>query len=116
MSHWVDLAVRRSAATPRVLHAVATDHVLSVDPELTNDFGVYDEGWPRICEPDELVVDLALDGSGLSRKVEALLCQASQTSGLVDAVGIDRFTAWVASESFAPAPVAGSGGAGTMIR
>ena len=102
VSHWVDLAVRRSSATPRVLHAVATERALGVDDALTNDFGVYDEGWPRICEPEELVVDLALDGSELSRKVEALLCQASQTGGLVEAVGIDRFSAWVASECFAP--------------
>ena len=101
VSRWVDLAVSRSATTPRVLHAVATDRALSVDPALTNDFGVYDEGWPRICEPEELVLDIGLDGRELDRKVEALLCQASQTSGLVDAVGIDRFSAWVASECFA---------------
>ena len=41
VSHWVDLAVRRSSATPRVLHAVATDRALGVDDALTNDFGVY---------------------------------------------------------------------------
>ena len=104
VSHWVDLAVRRSTAAPRVLHAVATESALWVDEELTNDFGVYDEGRPRICEPDELVIDLALDGRELSRKVEALQCQASQTTGLVEAVGIERFSAWVASECFAPAP------------
>ena len=116
VSQWVDLAVRRTFATPRVLHAVATESALWVDEALTNDFGVYDEGRPRICKPEDLVVNLDLDGDELSRKVEALLCQASQTSGLVDAVGIDRFTAWVASECFAPAPMAGSVGTGTMLR
>ena len=60
-----------------------------------------------------MLIDLALQGTELSRKVQALLCQASQTGGLVDAVGIDRFTAWVASECFAPAP--GAGSAGTMV-
>jgi LmbE family N-acetylglucosaminyl deacetylase len=114
VSHWVDLAVRRSRATPTLLHAVATDAALAVDHELTYDFGVYGEGWPRICEPEELVVDLALAGSELSRKVQALLCQGSQTGGLVEAVGIDRFTAWVASECFAPAP-AHEAGSGTMV-
>jgi len=46
--------------------------------------------------------------------VQALLCQASQTGGLVDAVGIDRFTAWVASECFAQAPASEGGGVGRM--
>ncbi len=115
VSHWVDLAVRRSTAAPQVLHAVATENALWVDEALTKDFGVYDEGWPRICSPEDLVIDLGLDGDALSRKVEALLCQASQTQGLVEAVGIDRFTAWVASECFAPSPVAGSDGPGTML-
>jgi len=114
VSHWVDLAVRRSTATPTVLHAVATEAALAVDHQLTHDLGVYDEGWPRICDPGELVIDLALEGSGLSRKVQALLCQASQTGGLVEAVGIDRFTAWVASECFAPAPTPDADSAGTM--
>ena len=39
----------------------------------------------------------------LDRKVEALLRQASQTAGLVAAVGLERFRAWVATECFAPA-------------
>jgi LmbE family N-acetylglucosaminyl deacetylase len=115
VSQWVDLAVRRSTATPTVLHAVATEAALAVDHELTHDFGVYDEGWPRICGPEELAIDLALEGSELSRKVQALLCQASQTAGLVEAVGIDRFTAWVASECFATAPPPEAGSAGTMV-
>jgi len=116
VSRWVDLAVGRSTANPEVLHAVATENALWVDEALTKDFGVYDEGWPRICEPEDLVIDLALDGDALSRKVEALLCQDSQTSGLVEAVGLDRFTAWVATECFAPAPAAGSEASGTMLR
>ena len=98
-----------------MLHAVATEAALAVDHELTHDLGVYDEGWPRICDPEELVIDLALEGTELSRKVQALLCQASQTGGLVEAVGIDRFTAWVASECFAPAPGPEADDAGTMV-
>ncbi|HYO41246.1 MAG TPA: PIG-L family deacetylase [Nocardioidaceae bacterium] len=107
VSRWVDLALRRSAARPRLLHAVSTAGELSVDPALNNDFGVFSEGWPRICDPDELVVHLELSGAELQRKVEALRRQHSQTGGLVDAVGLERFTAWVVFESFA-APAARS--------
>jgi hypothetical protein len=33
--------------------------------------------------------------------VTALRAQASQTAGLIEAVGLDRYTAWVATEAFA---------------
>ena len=44
---------------------------------------------------------LPLDGALLDRKVEALLLQESQTGGLVAAVGLPRFRAWVATEALA---------------
>ena len=58
-----------------------------------------------MCEEHELAVHLPLSGTALDRKVEALLIQASQTSGLVEAVGLERFRAWVAHECFAARPV-----------
>ena len=45
VSAWTDLAVRRSAAAPRVLHAVTREK--RVDPELDEDYGVFDLGRPR---------------------------------------------------------------------
>ena len=98
VSRWTDLAVAR-APGPRVLHAVSREEVS--DRELDEDFGVFELGRPRVCADDELVVLLALDGVLLDRKVEALLQQVSQTGGLVEAVGLERFRAWVAVESFA---------------
>ncbi len=44
---------------------------------------------------------LELVSAALDRKVEALLRQPSQTSGLIEAVGLARFRAWVATECFA---------------
>ena len=106
VSHWVDLALARSSAAPRLLHAVATAQD-RVDPELDEDFGVFELGRPRMCEPDELALRLVLDPASLRRKVAALQAQASQTTGLIQAVGLDRFTAWVAVEGFAdPVPAA----------
>jgi hypothetical protein len=55
-----------------------------------------------VCAPAELAVRLPLNGDLLDRKVEALLRQESQTSGLVAAIGLDRFREWVALEAFAP--------------
>ena len=54
---------------------------------------------------DELAVHVRLDGQLLDRKVEALLCLASQTAPLHDALGPEVFRAWVAVEAFAtPTP------------
>jgi LmbE family N-acetylglucosaminyl deacetylase len=106
VSGWVDLALARSAATPRLLHAVATEQD-RVDPELDEDYGVFELGQPRTVEPAELALRLALDPASLRRKVTALQAQASQTAELIEAVGLDRFSAWVAVETFAdPAAVA----------
>jgi LmbE family N-acetylglucosaminyl deacetylase len=106
VSRWVDLALVRSTVTPRLLHAVATEQD-RVDPELDEDFGVFELGQPRVVEPEELALRLVLDPASLRRKVTALEAQASQTAGLIDAVGPERFAAWVAVEAFAaPAAVA----------
>jgi LmbE family N-acetylglucosaminyl deacetylase len=105
VSRWAGAAVARSSAAPELLHAVTTVRA-RVDPELDEDFGVFELGQPRICEERELSVHLELSGAALDRKVEALLQQPSQTSALVDAVGLERFRAWVATESFAARPTA----------
>jgi LmbE family N-acetylglucosaminyl deacetylase len=99
VSGWVDQMLTRVAAPPRVLHAVTVEP--AVDPGLDEDFGVFELGRPRICTPDELSLSLPLAGAALDRKVSALLRQESQTGGLVAAVGLDRFRAWVATEHFA---------------
>jgi LmbE family N-acetylglucosaminyl deacetylase len=101
-SRWTDLAVAGAATRPRLLHAVARDVV--VDRELDEEFGVFELGRPRVCADDELDLLLELEGAALDRKVDALLRQESQTRGLVEAVGPERFRAWVAVESFAGPP------------
>ncbi len=99
VSAWTDLAVEQATMRPRVLHAVRREEV--VDRELDEDFGVFDLGLPRVCSDDELAIRLDLNDALLDRKVEALLHQVSQTGGLVETVGLERFRAWVATESFA---------------
>ena len=99
VSTWVDFAVDRAAEPPRLLHAVSSEQV--IDGELDEEFGVFELGRPRVCSDDELALRLDLDDALLDRKVEALLQQLSQTAGLVEAVGLDRFRAWVAVEAFA---------------
>ena len=101
VSRWTDLALERTGAGgPRLWHAVAQESLL--DREIAEQFGVYALGEPRFCSDDELSLRLSLSGVPLERKVRSLLSQASQTGGLAEAVGIERFSAWVATECFAP--------------
>jgi LmbE family N-acetylglucosaminyl deacetylase len=100
VSRWVDLALAGSQA--RLLHAVRREQ--AVDPSLDEDYGVFELGRPRLCPDEEIDVLLVLDEPLLDRKVAALALQESQTAGLIAAVGLARFRAWVAAEAFA-APV-----------
>ncbi|MBF4767444.1 PIG-L family deacetylase [Nocardioides agariphilus] len=101
VSRWVDLAV--TARKTRVLHAVAREQ--RPDASLDEDYGVFELGLPRVVPDDEIDVLFAIDETLLERKVAALLLQESQTAGLVAAVGLERFRAWVAVEALAaPAP------------
>jgi len=97
VSAWVDRAL--TGRDVRLLHAVEREE--RVDRELDEEFGVYELGPPRMLPDDEIDLLLRPEGVLLDRKISALLLQKSQTGGLVDAVGIERFTAWAADEAFA---------------
>lgn len=101
VSAWVDLALRRCHGLPavRLLHAVAGQD--SADSALDDELGVFALGHPRRCRDDEVEVMLALESADLRRKVDALVAQASQTAGIVAAVGRERFARWVSVERFA---------------
>jgi LmbE family N-acetylglucosaminyl deacetylase len=99
VSAWTGRAVAQCRNPPRLLHAVSREAV--VDPALDEDFGVFELGRPRVCADEDMAVLLHLDGAALDRKVEALQRQISQTGVLIDAVGLERYRAWVATEAFA---------------
>jgi hypothetical protein len=69
--------------------------------ELDDSLGVYLPGYPVTTPTDRLAVDLVLDPDTAARKVRALAAQATQTAGLIGAMGVDCYTAWVGEESFA---------------
>ena len=103
VSGWVAQAVAASGAGSTVLHAVATRSDLTAASDVDARFAVYEQGLPRLCRSNELALRLDLSGAQLDRKVAALHCHRSQTEGLRRDIGDERFAAWVAAESFAPA-------------
>lgn len=98
---WADaawaLAARRGC---RLLHScMATEYFAEWEP-LDTKLGIYPPGLP-VCTPvADLAVHLELDGATAARKVAALAAQATQTSGLIDQLGLSTFTGWVGMESF----------------
>lgn len=103
VSAWTDAAVRRAAPRARLLHAaVPAEHVRRW-AWLHDRFGVYDPGYPVVCPDDRIALHVRLDDAAAARKVAALRAQATQTDGLVAALGTPTYTEWVRHECFAAA-------------
>ena len=59
------------------------------DRDVNERFDVYEPGSPTFHDVDDLFVHLHLDGPWLDRKLAALRAHASQTDGLIGALGVD---------------------------
>lgn len=103
MADWVAEAVRWTASGARVLHATTTAEHLRDFADIHERFDVFFAGMPRVTEREDMAFDVRLPPRLLNRKLAALRAQSSQTAALIDAIGVDRFREWVASESFVAA-------------
>lgn len=112
VSDWVTAAFDRSGPSgARLLHAAVPQRRVARWSELDGSLGVYLPGYPVTTPAHRLAVDLVLNADTVARKVRALAAQASQTAGLIAAMGHDYYTAWVGDECFADSAIrpAGSG-------
>jgi LmbE family N-acetylglucosaminyl deacetylase len=101
VSAWTAAAFDRAAPSgARLLQAADTERRAVRWNELNASLSVYLPGYPVLAPADRLAVDIVLDADVAARKVRALAAQTTQTAGLIAAVGIDRYTAWVGEESF----------------
>jgi LmbE family N-acetylglucosaminyl deacetylase len=104
ISAWTTKAFDRAApAGARLLHAAVTDRHERRWRRLDDSFGIYLPGYPIVTPADRLAIDLELDPDTAARKVRALAAQTTQTAGIIAALGVDSYTAWVGEESFAAA-------------
>lgn len=107
VSAWTTTAFQHAAPPhARLLYAALSQRRVSRWAELDGDLGVYLPGYPVPVPDDQLAVDLVLDPPTTGRKVAALMAQQTQTSGLIAAMGIDRYIAWVSEESYRDATAA----------
>lgn len=104
VSRWATAARALAAADADLLYATTTAEHADRWQRLHARLGVYlVPGLPLRRTPAELAFELRLDAELLDRKVAALRAQTSQTAGLIEQVGNERFREWVAVESFVAA-------------
>ncbi len=101
VSAWATAAFDRAARPgARLLHAAVAERRVQRWSALDEGVGVYLPGYPVAVPEERLALDLELSHDVAERKVRALMAQATQTTGLIAAMGVDRYTAWVGEESF----------------
>jgi LmbE family N-acetylglucosaminyl deacetylase len=104
VSRWATAARAFAAADVDLLYATTTAEHADRWQRLDDRLGVYlVPGLPLRRTSEDLAFELHLDAELTERKVSALRAQTSQTAGLIEQVGADRFREWVAVESFVAA-------------
>ncbi|WP_068278565.1 PIG-L deacetylase family protein [Aldersonia kunmingensis] len=101
ISAWATAAFGRAApAHARMLYPTAAPRREQRWSALNDSLGIFPPGLPVVTPDNRLALDLVLDGDILTRKVAALRAQETQTRGVIEVMGPDRYNAWVADESF----------------
>lgn len=101
VSRWAAAAFDQAAAPgSRLLHTAVPAGWAARWRELHERVGVFGAGYPVTVPDETLALDLTLDPVTAARKVSALAAQATQTTGLIAAMGVDTYTAWVSAEAF----------------
>jgi LmbE family N-acetylglucosaminyl deacetylase len=104
VSAWATAAHARTGATARLLYATTT-------PEMHERWGyLYDgldvflaEGLPVLTPRADLALQFEMSDELADRKLVALRAQATQTAGLVAAIGEDAMRGWCSVEEFVEA-------------
>jgi LmbE family N-acetylglucosaminyl deacetylase len=97
---WVMAAVAVSRPPVTVLFAAATPEMAADGRDIDARFGVFEPGLPVVCPPEEVALDVELEGDVLDVKLRALRAHDSQTRGLIESLGEDRYRRWISREVF----------------
>ncbi|MEU7817710.1 PIG-L family deacetylase [Pseudonocardia sp. NPDC049154] len=104
VSAWATEARAIAAPKARLLYATTTEEFVAGWEPAREAFDVFlADGLPLRTPVSALAAELRLTPAELDRKIVALRAQASQTSGLLAAVGEERFRRWWSTESFVDA-------------
>jgi LmbE family N-acetylglucosaminyl deacetylase len=110
VSRWAGAARAVAAPWARLLYATTTEEFATWWEPARHAFPVFlTEELPLGTPRSALAVELCLDADLLDRKMVALRAQASQTTGLIAALGEERARELWSTETFVDAEHAGSG-------
>lgn len=121
ISTWATVARELAAPDARLLYATTTAAHADRWQQVHDRFDIYmDPALPLRTSPDQVALEVVLDGGLADRKLVALRAQASQTAGLIAAMGEQVYRAWTSMETFREAmsmvPRAASDGAAGLPR
>ena len=101
VSTWATVARELVAPDARLLYATTTAPFVERWQHLHDRFDIYlDPDLPVRTSPEQVALEVVLDGAIADRKLVALRAQASQTAGLVAAMGEQVYRAWTSTETF----------------
>jgi LmbE family N-acetylglucosaminyl deacetylase len=110
VSIWATAARATAAPGARLLYATTTEEFVEGWKPARDAFDVFlADGLPLRTPASALAVHLRLDAATLDRKVVAMRAQASQTAGLIAAIGEDRLRDWWSTETFVSADSVAAG-------
>ena len=115
VSRWTTQAWAVSGARGRLLHATCTASFAKRFRSVHEHFDVFEPGLPRAAPEADLALGLSLSGELLDRKIVALRAHASQTAGLIAAMGEDLFREWCAEENYLGLPSRPPWTAGSLL-
>jgi LmbE family N-acetylglucosaminyl deacetylase len=104
VSRWTTHAWATSGARGRLLQAAATTGFVRRFRSVHERLAVFEPGFPTGTPEEDVALHLRLEGEVLDRKIVALRAQASQTAGLIAAIGEGLFREWCAEEAFLGLP------------
>jgi len=107
ISRWTTDAWQSIGSPARLLYATLTPQFHQTWGELNDRLGIWMSGTGPSTAESDLAINVHLTGAAIDRKVVALRAHASQTSPLVEAVGLDEFGRWWSTESFVAATTMG---------
>lgn len=105
VSTWATVACEVAAPGARLLYAAMTAEHVDRWRHVHDRFNIFmDPDLPLRLPADRVALRVDLDGAQVDRKLVALRAQASQTTGLIAAMGEDDYRGWIATETFRTAP------------
>lgn len=103
VSRWTLEAARRTGSPARILFPATTAAMFAADADINGRLPIFEPGTPTIYDDHQISVELELSEHWLDTKMRALKAHASQTVGLIGAIGEARYRTWVSREVFVDA-------------